>query len=162
VSALLKLPFDPGDDDAADEREFEALTEALNEVTAKCAAGAVEQDRANARRAELMSAVGNHRRRRARTLLDRFLPPITFYQIEFADPTPEEIVAFADESVEVDAEIRRHQKLLGLTDALVNQFVRQTWKISARWPDLNFRYRRLLLGALREKAKPLTSLKGAL
>ena len=152
MSALLKLPFDT-EEDAAGARDFEALTHALNEITARCAAGAVALDRANARRAELMSEVSNAR--------DAYLPPITFYGIEEGERTAGELSAFEDESAATNAEIRRLQKLTGRTDALINGWVREVWKISTPWQQLSFRYRRLLLGMLREKAKHVTSLKGA-
>lgn len=120
MSAALELtPERPG----APSDDYEALTAALGELTNRCAAHAIEGDRLAARREELLTGAAAARRRRARTALDLHFPPVTFFGIEEADPTPEEIRAFADESVEVDAEIRRLQKLLGRTDRRARQSV---------------------------------------
>ena len=141
--------------------DYEAMTAAVSELTHRFARHSVEGERMAARLEGLLSGVAGARRRRARTVLDLHYPPVTFFGIEGANPTPEEARGFEDEAVEVDSEIRRLQKLLGRTDALINIFVRDTWETTCLWHDLSLQYKRTLLGYLRNKAKELTTTKGA-
>ena len=158
------LPFDTGEETAPplSSEEYEALTAALNECTRTHAALLVAANQVSARREQLISGATAARRRRARTTLDNHFPPLTFFGIEQVEPNDEERGSFADEARELDEEIRRLQKTLGRTDALINLWVRDRWDTTCPWFDLSLEYKRALLGYLRGKAKNLITHKGAI
>lgn len=64
------------------EDELESLDDAIAEVRRQIAGNALDKNYLWGRLTELESGRKDLRRRRAKTLLDSYLPPVTFYSIE--------------------------------------------------------------------------------
>lgn len=83
MAAVLEEVITP----AAPADEVEALDEALREVTRELVIADAARERLLRRRDELLMDVRERRRSRARTALDAFLPPVTFFHIEAVPPS---------------------------------------------------------------------------
>jgi hypothetical protein len=83
MAAVLKEQFIPAAPDSV-----ESVDAAINELTRLYVEADARRGQLGRRLREVQSGAVEVRRRHARNALDAFLPGITFYSIEYAEPEP--------------------------------------------------------------------------